>query len=205
MSEFLLILLLIAIISWLSWFIYNKYSDNRLLKNFRALQERYGLMLDISHKKGLLHYPSAKGNIKNYPVQLGTFIDSTGKKKKALTSVRLGCTNSTGLVFRIIKRNLQNKIKYGQNVLHIGDTEFDENFIVNSPDRERMLDLLNFSIKYKLLQTANIDFKGELTLDGNILTYAEQGLLIDRRDLLRIELMIHLLCEIADTLKNDDD
>jgi len=109
------------------------------------------------------------------------------------------------LAFHIIKRNLQNKINYGQNVLHIDDTEFDENFIVNSPDRERMLNLLNFSIKYKLLQTANIDFKGEITLDGNILTYGEYGLPIDRRNLLRIELMIHLLCEIADTLTNEED
>jgi hypothetical protein len=157
--------------------------------------------VDFSKKNGFIHYPVSEGKLKTYPVQLGTVIEHDGKKKFASTFVKLTCSNPAGLVFLIVRRTPANKTLYSRNAGTTGDQEFDEKFIVNSGNSGKMIELLNFSIKYKMLQTANVDFKGAITLDKNILVYTERGSIITKRDLLRIELVLHLLCEIADGLK----
>ncbi|MGA2668520.1 MAG: hypothetical protein ABSF32_06330 [Ignavibacteria bacterium] len=197
------IIILMFLIVWLTWFIYQKFIDKQLSKNYGLLSERYGLAVVDSKKIGLIHYPVTEGNVKNYPVQLGTMVNGSGKNGKVFSFVKITCTNTPGLAIQIIKKTPANKFNYSGNLQYTGDSEFDENYIINFSNAERIVDLLNFSVKYKLLQIANVDFKGKLTLDGNLLSYIEPGLIIDKRDLLRIELILHLLCEIADGLKSD--
>jgi hypothetical protein len=94
-------------------------------------------------------------------------------------------------------------VKYGGKAYLINDSEFDSKFIVNTNNGERMFGMLNFSIKYKLLQSLNVGFKGELKLEGNKLSYTENELIKNNINLLRIEILLHLLCEISDELKNN--
>jgi hypothetical protein len=197
------IIILMFLIIWLTWFIYQKFIDKQLSKNYGLLSERYGLAVVDSKKIGLINYPVTEGNIKNYQAQLGSMVNGSGKNGKVFSFVKITCTNTPGLAIQIIKKTPANKLNYGSDKQYTGDSEFDENYIINFSNAERIPDLLNFSVKYKLLQIANVGFKGVLKLDGNILSYIEPGLIIDKRDLLRIELILHLLCEIADGLKSD--
>ena len=102
-----------------------------------------------------------------------------------------------------MKKNRANEIKYGAKSFLINDAEFDGKFIVNTNNFEKMFSMLNFSIKYKLLQSLNVGFNGELTLEGNNLSYAENELIKNNINLLRIEILLHLLCEISDELKTN--
>jgi hypothetical protein len=64
-----------------------------------------------------------------------------------------------------------------------------------------MISLLDFNIKYKLLQASNLGFSGEITLDNDNLLYTEPELIRNDVVLLRSEVMIHVLTDIADSLK----
>lgn len=198
----LIILILILTVPWLVVIFYGLFSNKGILKSYKSLSDKYNFELDASKKSGLRKHPAVRGTYRNIPVEIGTFINPEGKKKTA-TYVNAACSNQSGFEFIIVKKNHANTVKYGGKAYLINDSEFDSKFIVNTNNSEKMFGLLNFSIKYKLLQSLNVGFKGELKLEGNKLSYVENELIKNNINLLRIEIMLHLLCEISDELKSN--
>ena len=67
-------------------------------------------------------------------------------------------------------------------------------------DPEKAIQILDYTIKFKLLQTANLGYNGEILLEGNNISYREPGLMKKESSLLRIELLLHVLSDIAEDL-----
>jgi hypothetical protein len=197
---YIIIVASIVILPWLAVFLYFRFVNKNILKNYRSLSEKYGLSLDVSKKKGFIRHPFAEGTFGEFPVSIGCFIRGSGRRKYASTFMKIKCSNPHGLSFFIIKRTKLNNVLYGKEVFLTGDTDLDKNYIISTNDPEKMNSLLNFSVKYKLLHIMNLGFKGEIKLNENYLQSIEPELLTRNIDLLRIELMLHLLCEIADAL-----
>ena len=199
-TAYIVVFALIVVLPWLAVYLYLKFISKNILKNYKLLSEKYGLLLDTSKKAGLTRHPSADGVYRDLPVSIGCFMRGSGRRKYASTFVKTECLNPYGLSFFIIKRTKLNNVLYGREGIETGDSEFSEKFIVSADNPEVMNSLLNFSIKNKLLQIQNLGFKGELKLEYNSLQYVEPELIYRDVNLLRIELMLHLLCEFADEL-----
>ena len=199
----LIFIVIIVTVPWLAVMIYGSLSSKGVLKSYKSLSDKYGFETDLTKKSGFRKLPVVKGRYRNIPVEIGSFINQGGRKKSAATYIKAACTNPAGLEFIIVKKNRANEIKYGAKSFLINDAEFDGKFIVNTNNFEKMFSMLNFSIKYKLLQSLNVGFNGELTLEGNNLSYAENELIKNNINLLRIEILLHLLCEISDELKTN--
>jgi hypothetical protein len=199
----LIFIIIIVAVPWLAVIIYGSLSSKGILKSYKSLSDKYGFETDVTKKSGLRKLPVVKGKYRNIPVEIGSFINQSGRKKPSATYVKAACTNPAGLEFIIVKKNHANEIKFGAKSFSISDAEFDGKFIVNTNNGEKMFSLLNFSIKYKLLQSLNVGFNGELKLEGNNLSYIENELIKNNINLLRIEILLHLLCEISDELKSN--
>jgi len=193
----------ILIIPWLMVLFYLFIVNRNIVKSYKSFTDKYGFEVDVSKKSGFFKHPVSRGNYRNIPVTIGSFIKEESRKKSAATYIEVECINPEEINFIIVKKTNANSIMYGGRAFTINDSEFDDKFIVNSNDMNRMIELLNFSIKYKLLQSLNVGFKGELTLKGNKLKYVEKELIKSSVNLLRIEILLHLLCEISDELKEN--
>lgn len=198
-----IVVVIVLIIPWLFVLFYLFMVNRGIVKSYKSLAEKYGFEVDSTKKSGFFKHPVARGNYRNIPVLIGSFIKEERRKKSAATQIEVECSNPFEMDFIIVKKTNANNILYGSSAFAVNDTEFDDKFIVNTNDLNKMFDLLNFSIKYKLLQSLNVGFKGELTLKGNKLQYVENELIKSSVNLLRIEILLHLLCEIADELKEN--
>jgi hypothetical protein len=198
----IILILPALIVIWLIvYFVYYRYNDRQILKNYKVLKDKYSLKLDTSKKTGQLHIPISEGVFKDLPVVVGTDIQYNSRKKKIKTFVKITCSNPDSMAFSISERVPKKKILYSSDIQPTGDSEIDGKYIIKCSDFKKMFTLLNFSIKYKLAQLANVGFKGDIALRENSLLYSEPGMILTNLDLLRIELMMHLLCEISDELK----
>ena len=81
------------------------------------------------------------------------------------------------------------------------DSEFDDKFAVSSETPDYVISLFTFNVKYSLLQAQNLGLRGELKLQGNKLSYIEPDMIKDESSRTRIELVMHILCDIADELE----
>ena len=199
----LIFIVIILAVPWLAVIIYGFASNQGIMKSYKSLSNKYQFETDFTKKSGFRKLPAVKGRYRNIPVEIGSFINQSGKKSHKATYVKAACSNADELEFVIVKKNHSNEVKFGAKSFLINDTEFDSKFIVNTNNGERMFALLNFSIKYKLLQSLNVGFNGELKLEGNNLSYVENELIKNNINLLRIEIMLHLLCEISDEQKSN--
>jgi uncharacterized membrane protein YecN with MAPEG domain len=200
----LILIITILVLPWLLLLAYLLVTNMNILKIYKSLANKYGFEVDSSKKSGFFSLPTARGKYRDVPVEIGSFIKEEGRKKSSATYINVDCLNASGLDFTIVKKNSANKINYGANAFAISDAEFDRKFIINTNDTKRMFELLNFSIKYKLLQSLNVGFNGVLRLNGNKLEYIEKKLIKNSFNLLRIEILLHLLCEFADELKRNE-
>lgn len=199
----IILVVVVLIIPWLFVLFYLFTVNRSIIKSYKLLAEKYGFEVDSSRKSGFFKHPVSQGSYRNIPVAIGSYIKEKGRKKSAATYVEVECTNPAEMDFIILKKTSANIITYGGRAFTVNDSEFDEKFIVNTSDMNRMIELLNFSIKYKLLQSLNVGYNGELTLNGNKLQYIETELIKSKMNLLRIELILHLLCEISEELKEN--
>ncbi len=194
---------IVLIIPWLFVLFYLFMVNRGIVKSYESFAEKYGFEVDTSKKSGFFRHPVSHGSYRNIPVVIGSFIKEEGRKKSAATRIDVDCANPADMDFIIVKKTNVNSVLFGGSAYIVNDSEFDDKFIVNTNNTKKMFDLLNFSIKYKLLQSLNVGFKGELTLKGNKLQYIENELIKSSVNLLRTEILLHLLCEIADELKEN--
>jgi hypothetical protein len=83
----------------------------------------------------------------------------------------------------------------------LDDNEFDGMFIIQTNDLERLKRLFDFNTRFKLQQIYGLGFTGEISLQGTTFTYSVQGLLNNDAALMKLELVLHELCDLADVMK----
>ena len=67
--------------------------------------------------------------------------------------------------------------------------------------RAKLKNIFDFNTKFKLDQVCSLGFNGHISLSGNNLQYIERDLLQNDESLMRVELVMHEFCDIADVLK----
>lgn len=197
----LVVVFLAVVLPFLVFFLRNFIRSRNIKKYYKLLSDKYGLKLGTSSNGELADHTLIEGNFRDLPVEIGSYKKEEANRKIHLTYVKVNCVNPDHFGFVIAKRNMTNEVLYGNKSVSMNDREFDEKFIVSTNDYPRFNSILNFSVKFKLLQILNIGLKGDFILQGNALAYSESGLITRSTDLLRIELILHLLSEIADELK----
>jgi hypothetical protein len=186
---------------WIFIFFFLRYTNKSVAGYFKKLKEKYNISVDLNKKIGMAKFPSAEGMYRNYPLFIDCLKTNEGGKKYIHTSIRLLCKNPEKISFLITRRNRANIAKYGAYEVKINDSEFDEKYILNTNNPERMMQILDFNIKYKLLQTASLGMHGDLKLEGETVSFTEPELIRNDTVLLRTEVMIHVLTDAADSLK----
>lgn len=191
-------LVIISLILWIFLFTIRKSRNKNILTYFKQLAEKYGLLLDESNKIGAVIYPLLEGVYKNRQIGIGCYIKNDGNKKPVTTYVRAECSNHKKISFEIVKKMKNNSLSGGGSIVNMMDSEFDEKFIVTCNFPDFLMQVFTFNIKYSLIQVANLGFNGELKLENNVLDYTEPELMNDENSKTRIELIMHILCDIAD-------
>jgi hypothetical protein len=194
----LIALIIIGVLPWGLVMIHYLTRKHRSVKYFNGLQEKYSLT------------PGGNGNRNNFisgyyrsnPVQIEYFEPES--KKKFFTKLTVKSDNPKDLEFNISKRKRSINPYYLNGSYMIEDKEFDDMFIIHTNDLERLKRMLDFNSRFKLQQVGSLGFNGEIRLKGNAFTYIEPGLLNSDTAVMKLELVLHELCDLADSMKYDE-
>ncbi|MCX7877377.1 MAG: hypothetical protein N2510_01910 [Ignavibacteria bacterium] len=188
---------------WAVLWIINSATGKSVKKIFRKLEDKYSFKTDYSKKVGFKNLPSAWGIYRNRNVKIESILADTPDGKKVLphTQLTVDCPDSNGFNFLIAKRTRKNNAAFISGSSLTDDNEFDNKFIVQTSDLAKFRKVLDFNSKFKFEQAYSLGFDGLLKLENNTFRYIEKGLLRDEHDLLRLELILHEICDIADSLK----
>ena len=182
---------------WMLMVVIKNYTGGSLVKNYKKIGEIYNANIDLNKKVGSAKYPSAHGIYRSREILIESYSNAPGKNSPN-TLINVRCDNPSNLTLSLTKKS---KIP-ANNAIPTGDSEFDDVFIMKTNDPEKAIHILDYTIKFKLLQAANLGYNGELLLDGNNISYREPGLIKKESSLLRIELLLHVLSDIADDLSH---
>ncbi len=188
----LLIVIAVSFILWIIYFLIKNFGGGSVVKNYKKIGDIYNTNVDYTQKK----LPVAAGKYRNRDISIGSFTRTNGKNSQG-TFIKVSCSNPENLAITLQKKN---KLSRNGNFISTGDSEFDEKFALKTNNPDKAIDILDYTIKFKLLQAANLNYEGEITLDGNTLSYSEPGLIKSDSSLLRIELLLHVMSDIADDL-----
>lgn len=193
------IIILIILVPWFIIFISAAMKKKRIKGFYKQLADKYGFSDAEPQDKKTKYLPLVSGVYRNRNVSIKS--ERVEKGKKLIhTVIRIMIENRDNFEFLIAKNTRQNRLKYPSSA-KTGDLEFDESFILHSNNPELANRILNFNTKFKLQQAADLDFNGEVRLNGNVIEYNEPGLINSSASLMRTELLLHELCDIADELK----
>jgi len=193
MDKTAIILILILILPWIVILIYILTKKSRITKYYRKLQEKYELKAEQGGKNAIIYI----GTYRSRPVR----IENTEIKKKLSTQLTVECENPSDFEFILVKRNRSNNSVYSKGAFMLDDNDFDDNFIINTNDLEKVKRLFDFNTRFKLQQVNDLGFKGEIRLEGNNFIYIAPGLLDNDTDVMKLELVLHELCDLADVMK----
>jgi len=189
----IIIIIIILVLPWIGVTIYWLTKKSRAKKYYMRLQEKYKL----SQEQGGKHIPILSGFYRLRPVR----IENSNTGNKNITLLTVTCENPDNFEFKITKRNKPSKSGYSADAQTLGDIEFDDRFIISTNNLERLRKLFDFNTRFKLQQVSSLGFKGEIRLLGNSFTYFETGLLKSDESVMRFELVLHELCDLADVMK----
>lgn len=190
-----ILIILIVIIPWIIMIFYLLARKKKTVKYFQKLQEKYSLVSVSSDR----NKPEITGGYRSRTVRIET--ETPEGKKKTGTVLEVACENDAGFVFTLVKRTKRNNPLYSSGAVMLDDKEFDDKFIIQANDAERVKRLFDFNTRFKLQQVCDLGFDGEIKLRGNLFTYYEPVLLNNDMILMRLELVLHELCDLADVLK----
>lgn len=193
---------LILLIPWLFIIVYLLAKNRQIIKNFKSLESKYGLQVDYGDRAGFKRHPKSSGFYRNKPVSIISSLKTEGGKKFHSTLVKVTSEKPYSLQFTVASKNKLNKSLYKNQSVSLNDHEFDDNFIVVTNDIESIKKIFNFNSKFKLQQALGLGFKGEIRFDGINFEYHERKLMNTETDLMRTELILHELCDLADELKH---
>lgn len=199
----LIVLFLLITVPWVILLIVKLNSDKKILKNFKKLEEKYGLLPYNPGSNGSKKLHSVKGTYRTRDIMIGSLINdpASGKKTPPHTVLKVQCSNTDNFIFTVVKRNKHNHSAYGKNSVLIEDNDFDNKYIVTTNDPVRIKSIFDFNTRFKLDQVHKLGFNGVIDLKGNSLLYTEKGFLKDDESLMRFELVLHEFCDIADVMK----
>lgn len=200
--KLIIFIALVLIVPWAILFLFMLGSNKKTINNFRKLEEKYGLQCDYSKKVGMKNHPHAHGIYRNRNIRIESMVRDSVEGKKVIphTALTVECVNTDNFSFTVVKRKKQNTASFSGSTL-INDNEFDDKFIVQTNNPAKLTGLFDFNTKFKLDQVHMLGFDGIIKLDGNHLAYIEKGLLSDDASLMRLELVMHELCDIADVMR----
>lgn len=190
----LIVLVGASLFLWMLLVVIKNFAGGSVTKNFKKIGDTYNANVDFSNKK----YPKAHGNYRNRGIAIESYTN-TSDKNSPYTLIKVICNNPSNFSLSLKKKGKTS----GSSSTPTGDSEFDDVFVLKTNDPEKAINILDYTIKFKLLQTANLGYKGELLLDGNTISYNEPGLIKKESGLLRIELLLHVLSDIADDLTKE--
>jgi hypothetical protein len=72
---------------------------------------------------------------------------------------------------------------------------------VQTNNPEKLKKIFDFNTKFKLEQVIKLGFNGVISLEGNSLQYSDRDLLQNDESLMRVELIMHELCDIAEVMR----
>jgi len=198
-----LLILAVFILPWAILFFVKVNVRKNLISNFKKLNEKYGLEFDISKRSGSTALPSARGIYRSRNVKIESLDHDAFKNRKVPphTILSVECTNESNFEFTIVKNNRLNSRTFGKDSVSVEDNEFDEKYIIRTNDPVKIRNIFDFNTRFKLDQVHKLGFEGVIDLRGNFLFYSEKGLLKSDESLMRFELVLHELCDIADVMK----
>ena len=202
-AKFIIVLIPVLVLPWVVLFFIMMASNKKVVSNYNKLKEKYSLHSDFSKKVGMKHHPSAEGIYRNRNIKIESVVKDSvdGKKVIPHTVLSVDCANSDGFTFIAVRRNRKNAAEYQHGSVLVEDNEFDNKFILQSNNPDKLKRLFDFNTRFKLDQVHKLGFEGRISLNGNLLQYSEAGLLSSDEALMRTELVMHELCDIAEVMR----
>lgn len=192
-----ILLVAVLLVPWIVVLFYYFTKKKRAQKYLAQLQKKYSLTAEeLEKNKSVI-----TGYYRSRPVRIESGV--LNGQRKTNTLLKVGCPNPDNLEFILQKRNKANNLVYSHGVYKLDDNEFDKMFILQTNDIERLKALFDFNTRFKLQQIYGLGFKGEISLQGTTFTYNVQGLLNNDAALMKLELVMHELCDLADVMKNN--
>jgi hypothetical protein len=188
-------LIVILIIPWVIVMFYIIAKKRSAGKYFKKLQDKYTLETDSADKK---HY-EISGQYRSRPIKIET--GAPDVKKKPGTMLKVMCENPSDFTFTLVKRSKSSNPYYSEGAYMVEDKEFDDKFIIQTNNVEKMQRLFDFNTRFKLIQVNGLGFDGEISLLGNEFMYYEPGVMTNDIEMMKLELVLHELCDLADVLK----
>lgn len=199
----ILVLLPVLIVPWIVLYFVFIASNKKVISNFKKLAEKYRLICDFKKKVGMKTHPIAEGIYRNRKIKIDSTVRDSldGKKVIPHTVLTVDCVNEDNFFFRLVKRNKKNSALFSNGTVLAEDNEFDDKFIIQSNLPDKVKKVFDFNTRFKLDQVNTLGFNGMIFLEGSRLIYFEPELLSSDDALMRLELVLHELCDIADVMK----
>jgi hypothetical protein len=187
-----ILLFAVLVIPWVVVILFILTKKQRARKYFRKLQEKYSLTGESNWKKE----PVVYGFYRNRAIRVENA--EAGRDKKLSTLLSVECDNPENFEFSLVKRN---KMTARDGIYLVDDKEFDDKFVVNTNNPEMLRRLFDFNTRFKLQQVSGLGYNGEIKLEGNRFTYTQPGVLSNDVSLMKLELVLHEICDLADVMK----
>ena len=194
----LIALLIIFILPWILVSVHYLTRKRRSVKYFKELQEKYSLTPGKNGSKNNF----ISGYYRGKPICIE--YTEAESKKKICTRLIVECDNPDNFEFSIVKRKRSGNPYYLNGAFIFEDNEFDDMFFIQTNNLERLKNMFDFNSRFKLQQVASLGFSGEIKLEGGTFTYLESGLLNNDIAVMKLELVMHELCDLADAMKYDE-
>ena len=201
--KFLFVLIPVLVLPWVVLYFVLVAANKRVIANYKKLSEKYELTTDLSKKVGMKTHPFAEGIYRSRQVKIESVVrDSVdGNKVVPHTVLSVDCANQDNFHFKVVKRNKKNTQNYSAGSTLIDDSEFDDKYIITTNNPAKLKKMFDFNTKFKLDQVSALGFNGIILLEGNKLVYMEPELLANNDALMRLELVMHELCDIAEVMR----
>ncbi len=146
----------------------------------------------------------------NWTITLDTFVVSTGKSSVTYTRLRAPFVNNGGFSFDIYRKSFFDDIgkRFGMQDLEIGDTAFDDQFIIKANDAHKVKLLLAPTLRQLIMEYKEsfgikiLDNEGWLGVpfpDGvDELYFSTVGIISDRK---RLKLLVDIFTETLSQLQ----
>ncbi len=202
-AKLLIVIIPILVVPWIVLYFLMISANKKVISNYKKLTEKYDLVCDYTKKVGGKTHPKANGIYRNRQIQIESVIRDSidGQKVIPHTVLTVDCPGSEGFYFKLLKRNKKNSLNFSSSSFMIDDNEFDDKFIIQTNYPDKLKNIFDFNTKFKLDQVYALGFNGIISLDGNHLQYVERDLLQNDESLMRLELVMHELCDIAEVMR----
>jgi hypothetical protein len=192
-----LILVIFSLTAVIYAIYYFYFRSKKIVNNFNSLTEKYGFKVDFSNKYNSIIHPVAIGMYRNQNIKIGSESKEVNGKRCSFSYIEIQCDNPANISFFVQKRTRSNKVIMTREEVLTEEKDFDLKFVVQSNNNDIVKSILDYTNRYKLLQALNLGLHGVLKLNRKTLYFEEPGLINDKIALMRTEILIHCMCDMA--------